>query len=126
MANTFAYRLKKSFQDCFIADKFMLTSFLLSFFLNFALWGFLFWRIRPQEEPLYLHYNIYFGIDLIGPWYQIYYIPLSGLAFILVNMLISLMLYRKEMVISYFLMAAAVLCQFFLALGAFSVIYINL
>ena len=126
MATNFTYRLKKTFQECLIADKFMLISFLISLFLNLALWAFLFWRIRPQEEPIYLHYNIYFGIDLIGPWYQIYLIPLSGLIFLLINLVISLIIYNKEKVISYFLMVTAIICQIFLALAAFSIIYINL
>ena len=126
MAKNFTYRLKNTFSECLIADKFMLITFIISLIANIALWGFLFWRIRPQVEPIYLHYNIYFGIDLIGPWYKIYLIPLSGLIFLIINLIISLLIYKKEKVISYFLMSTVIICQVFLALGAFSIIYINL
>lgn len=120
------YLLKNSLKDRLVNDKFMLVSFILTLLLNIILWGFLFWRVRPTEYPIYLHYNIYFGIDLIGAWYQIYIIPLSGLAVFLINFMISLIIYNKEKIISYFLMITALLSQLFLILSALFIIYLNL
>lgn len=126
MTNTLTLRLKKVIQERLIKNKFIFICFLLSFFINLLLWAFLFWRIKPQETLIYLQYNIYFGINLIGPWYKIYLIPLSGLLFFLINLAISIIIHNKEKMVAYFLMLTSVLCQVFLWIGAIFIVYLNL
>ena len=51
---------------------------------------------HPGGEPVFLHYNSIFGVDLVGAWWQIAYLP--ALAFIIgiVNGIISLNLFPRE------------------------------
>jgi len=87
---------------------------------------FVFWKIHPQEEPIYLHYNIYFGINLIGPYFEIYYLPLSGLVIFLVNFLLSAIIYNKEKIIVNFLFITNVLVQFSLWIATTLIILLNI
>src|SRR3989344_4976835 len=43
-----------------------------TFFLNIALWCFVAYFIRPGKIPIILHYNVYFGVDLVGAWWHAY------------------------------------------------------
>ena len=40
-------------------------------------------RIRPSETILPLHYNIFFGIDLVGYWWQFFLFPAASTALFL-------------------------------------------
>ncbi|MBI4426473.1 MAG: hypothetical protein HY567_02755 [Candidatus Kerfeldbacteria bacterium] len=53
--------------------------------LNLGQWVFTAWRVRPQPDPIPLHYTTTFGIDRIGPWYLAYLLPLSGTVMLLIN-----------------------------------------
>ena len=88
-------------------DKFILANLvgalLAVIFLTVAL-AVKFWTI---SEYIVLHYNIYFGISALGPRYQIFIIPLLGLAVILANFLFVFHFYLTNKLFSYFLAAAA-------------------
>jgi len=80
--------------------------------LQIGMWLLLVWKFLPiarQLEIVSLHYNIYFGIDLIGSWYGILTIPAVGLVFILVNSILILALFKREKFLSYFLAGCNVL-----------------
>ena len=98
---------------------------LISMLLNIGIWIVLYIYIKPSHDPIYLHYNIYFGIDLIGEWYRIYLIPLTGLVIILVNYLAGVIMYSSKRVLSYLLVIFAVPVNMFLALSAILIVYIN-
>jgi len=101
----------------FFKDKFIIIFFIITIIINFTLWVILSQKIKPNPEPIPLHYNIYFGIDLIGLWYKIYFIPGAGFLIIFINLLLSSIIYKREKIISYFLMIAASVAQIIL-LGA--------
>ncbi|MBU2236256.1 MAG: hypothetical protein ABIF80_01160 [Patescibacteria group bacterium] len=98
---------------------------LTSLLLNLGIWVILYIFIKPSHEPIYLHYNIYFGIDLIGEWYKIYLIPLTGLIVILVNYLAGVIMYSSKRVLSYLVVIFAIPVNLFLALSAILLAFIN-
>ncbi|MBU0612782.1 hypothetical protein KKB10_02075 [Patescibacteria group bacterium] len=98
---------------------------LISLLLNLGMWVILYIFIKPSPEPIYLHYNIYFGIDLIGEWYKIYLIPLTGLIVILVNYLAGVIMYSSKRVLSYLVVIFAIPVNLFLALSAILLAFIN-
>ena len=55
-----------------------------------------------QQQSIPLHYNVYFGVDLVGPWYKIFYIPVLGLILFVANTMFEILLYQREHVLSYF------------------------
>lgn len=70
-------------------QRFLYIAFFFSLLENLASLGLLIWKIPRSIEAVFLHYNIYFGIDLTGSWYQLLWLPGSGVAILLVNGLIA-------------------------------------
>lgn len=63
--------------------------FAIAFVLNLLLWAWLYFFIRPAGDNQVLHYNVYFGIDQLGPGIKLYLLPIFGLIVIGVNLLLS-------------------------------------
>ena len=93
--------------------------------LNILLWVLVIWKVRPQEEPLFLHYNIYFGIDLLGSWQQFYLMPASGTVILLLNSILAILLPQKEKIISHFLAAINIIAQIVLIVACILIILLN-
>lgn len=73
--------------------------FMSSLGLNAASWVIAIWASVPYfgtDEVVALHKTVYFGIDLVGPWYEMLYLPLLGLIFILANFSIFQYIWKKE------------------------------
>ena len=100
-------------------------NFFVSAILNLMTWIFLYWQIQPQVEPVVLRYNIYFGINLIGPWWQVFWWPLLGLIILIVNFILANWMLRNNRFLSYFLVYTATLCQILLAVVSFFAVLIN-
>ncbi len=84
---------------------------LLNALINLFLWIFLYWQLKPTPEPIPLHYNIYFGIDQLGPWWHLFKLPLSGLGIFLINSVLSFIIYKHERLLSYFLLFVSLIIQ---------------
>lgn len=76
---------------------------------------------------LILHYNIDFGIDLVGDSYKIFYIPLAGFFILLLNLIISSLFVRKEgsKILLHLLFSASIVVNTFLNLALFAIYLIN-
>lgn len=53
--------------------------------VNVFSWVLVFWKIPYTPDTVILHYNIYFGIDLSGPWWRVCVLPAFGVAAILIH-----------------------------------------
>lgn len=89
---------------------------------NLATWLVLYLRLTPAEFPIPLHYTIYFGIDYVDNWSQAYYLPLTGLIIIIINVIISIFIFPYGRVLSYLLLGSALLGQVILLIGALCLI----
>ena len=119
----------RSFTWLIFKDNFFRVTFLLAILLNFSIWSLIAFKFIPLVEvgqPIPLHYNIYFGIDFIGDWYKLLFIPLLGIFFIITNFILSDIVYLRDKVISYFLLGANVFTQLILLIGTYMIILINL
>lgn len=108
----------------FLKSRFFLISFFLSVLLNGCLWFLLYWRIKPAEEPITLHYNIYFGPDLIGEWTWVFAMPAVGAAIIVINVVLAAVL-DKSRILGHLAMGIAVLTQIFLLIAGAAVVLAN-
>lgn len=83
--------------------------------INAALWAASIFLARALGDGLaVLHYNVVFGIDLIGNSSQMYIMPLVALGIIVLNgVLASYFLYRRERVAVIILNFAALVCNFY-------------
>lgn len=97
----------------------------LSIALNLFSWGWLLWYIRPQQSPIFLHYNVLFGVDLTGFWYEVFFLPLAGLMIIIVNTILAWILYKKDRFAGYVLLWTAVFCQFLIAVVSGLLVFLN-
>jgi hypothetical protein len=80
-----------------------------------------------SSEVAVLHYNVDFGIDLIGPPARLYWLPALGLAVALLNLLIIALKHqsREFKLFARFLWSASVIFNFFLDIAIFAVYLAN-
>jgi hypothetical protein len=87
----------------------------------------LFIRRRLSGDFLILHYNIDFGVDLVGSPDKIFFYPLIGLVVAIVNIfLVSTSARRKEsQFITHLFFGSAVVFGIFLSLALLAIFLIN-
>jgi len=122
-------KVKNVLQDIiknkFWRDKFSMFVLLTNVFLNISIWIFLIFRLEPSEYPVPLHFNIYFGIDVIDKWSQAFLIPGIGLVVIFLNLILSYLVFSKEKFIAHFLLASSLFVQILLFLAGIGVVVIR-
>lgn len=114
------YSVKLYFRN--LANVVCLLSALL---LNIFSWLWLALQIRPQAEPIFLHYNILFGVDYMGEWWRVFYLPGAGLLLLLVNTFISWRLSGRDKFIAELINAATLFCQVFILIAALLLVFLN-
>jgi hypothetical protein len=97
----------------------------LTLAINIFMWLWLFLRIGPQTGPIFLHYNILFGVDMIGEWWRILYIPITALSIFIVNFILGWVFFNKDKFVAYILNFIALLCQVFLLVATFLLVFLN-
>ena len=97
----------------------------ISFILNLGIWAWLLWYIRPQDEQIFLHFNVLFGVDLTGAWYQVLTVPIIGLCVLLVNGMLGWYFFGKDKFIGYVLNAVTVISHVFLVIVAMLLVFLN-
>jgi hypothetical protein len=123
------YFLKKNFlrSVSFLFDFFHIRILIIILVgLNLLIWFLaLFVNYNVSQSLIVLHYNIDFGVDLIGEAKRLYIIPLLGLVIILINKILLMTLFKNEhfKFISYLLLLSALFVNFILLI-ALSIIYL--
>ena len=98
----------------------------LSFLANLANWIILKIFIQPVDFPIILHYNVYFGVDVLDDWKKAFLMPLIGIFLFVINTFLGLYFYNnKERIASYILSIANLMIQLCLIVASVSVILIN-
>ena len=86
----------------------------------------LFFFVRSGQSVVIMHYNVYFGVDLIGEWGQIFLIPSISILFVAINTLLAQWFYRyKERIVSYALLLASVLVSLGSVIACTGIAFIN-
>ncbi len=115
------YKVRVFFRDWWVNIPFILV---ILVFLS-QTW-FVLSNLEPTEDLYYLHYNVIFGVDLVGPWWRMLFLPVNGLLIILVNYVISFLLYDKYKFLSYLVSFITVLLEVLLLLGTMLTIRMNI
>jgi len=97
----------------------------VSLCMNVATWVWLLIEIRPQTDPVFLHYNILFGVDYVGEWWQVLYLPISGLVIIVVNAVMGWLLFGRDKFLARILNSISLFCQLFLLIATALLIFLN-
>lgn len=93
--------------------------------MNLLIWLWLFWNIRPQEDPIFLHYSVLSGVDLTGPWYHIFALPTVGLVIIVLNAALGWFFFESDKYMNHALQAASVCVHGFLLIAAWLLVFLN-
>ena len=109
----------------YLKHKVNLVFFALAVGINIVSFGWLAYYIKPQEEQIFLHYNALFGVDLIGPWYKIYYLPTAGLLIIVVNTILGWILFRRSKSIGYIAGGISVFLQIVILIASYLLVLLN-
>ena len=90
------------------------------------LWLYLIFNIRSEAGQIFLHYNIIFGVDLVGDWWKIYFIPLAGVMVILLNYFFSGLLYSVDKFLARLLSFWVLFFHLFLLVGVMLLVRLNI
>ena len=118
-------RSRKFFWHGYWTDPSIFFSLVLAILANAGIWAALLLTVQKSDQPIILHYNIYFGVDAGGDWRNVYLMPAFSLALLLANLILSRFFYYKERMASYIFAAIALLVQLLMAVGVTSIILIN-
>ncbi|MCK9379213.1 MAG: hypothetical protein M0P97_03690 [Candidatus Moranbacteria bacterium] len=122
----FFEKFKSFFDRDFFKNPIVFFLLLAILILNLASFIILTIFIEKSSSPVILHYNVYFGVDLIGDWWQIYIMPAMGLFFALVNLFLALYFYgQKERIASYCLMLASFIIEAGILISSILIALIN-
>lgn len=83
--------------------------------------------VNPQQSSVILHYNVYFGVDVIGDRIQIFLLPSIATLFFVMNIFLAKWLYdsRKERIAGYVLLLTSIMIGLGLVLAVSSIAMIN-
>ncbi len=123
----FFSRIKVALKNLF-SYLFIKVYFIIAYAINLFLWvAVYFCYSRFNQDIVIFHYNIDFGIDLIGNKNYLFFIPISSLLFIIINQIIlSKFLSNNDFKFwSHFLLSFLLLFNIFLIFILFTIYYIN-
>ena len=101
--------------------------FLISALLiNSIIWTLILIKIRAEAKPIPLHFNAYYGIELVGNGFLFLELPAIGLAILLLNAYLASKVYKVDKLLVRILLVGGLVVQAILLLAAINVIiYIN-
>ena len=92
-------------------------------FTSFVLLGYF---VRPTENILVLHYNVYFGVDIQGIWWQLYILPIAGILFFLGHLFFAHRFYQKyDRIAAYLMLFSSGLLNIGIIIASVSIALIN-
>lgn len=118
-------KAKSFFWHGYWTDPVIFFSLVLAILANAGIWAALRFAVQATDQPIILHYNIYFGVDSIGDWRNVFIMPAIALLVFLVNLILSRFFYYKERLASHLFAGMGLLAQLLMAVGVVSVIIIN-
>ncbi len=95
------------------------------YLINAFSWGLILWKLPFTTDTVYLHYNVYFGIDLTGSWYGVLWIPGSGAVIAVVNTIAVFVLKQLPSIVKYIILGATAVMQCALLLASVLIVLLN-
>ncbi len=122
-------RLFKLFYEFMKKEPLYPWAFFVSFLLFAACLALPIWRIVPLSNAtpfIPLHYNVYFGVDRFGPWYEIFALPALGLLFFLLNVALQMHFFRSEKLLTRFLAISTIFIELIFVISMVLIILLNI
>jgi len=109
----------------YLENRFVLVSLCIAIFLNIVLWIVVFSKFGLSRDTIPLHFNVVYGIDLVGNSMRLYQLPAAGLLVFCVNLFLGKILFGFNKLFAYFLVVAAVAVQLLLFAAIFPLVALN-
>lgn len=106
----------------YIRDPWILFPLVGTGLIQAFIWWYVLSHIHPSSDPIFLHYTILFGVDLIGNWQQVLIPPSIGLGLGVFNYLFSFGIYGSSRLVARLMSFATVFIQLFLAMGVVMIV----
>ncbi|MFH1232538.1 MAG: hypothetical protein ABIE46_03730 [Patescibacteria group bacterium] len=123
------YFTRKNLADtCWhLLDSFYIRVYLIiALLLNILNWVFVYYICSIVSQNLViLHYNVNFGVNLIGDISKIYTIPIIGLFFILLNLLLIINIYKENKFVIHLLLISSIVVNLTLLMSTTALYLIN-
>ena len=117
---------KSFFSQEFFHSALVQWVFIGALLLNIINWGLIAFFIRPVDFSIILHYNVYFGVDVIGSWWQVYFLPFIGLIILNLNTLLAYLFYQqRERMVAHLLMLTTFIVQIVITIAVAGILLIN-
>lgn len=110
----------------FYRDRLVFWLLNFSILAIFATWGLLSWKQVNTSELAVLHYNIYYGIDILAHSRWLYLIPLFVLVISILDFLIAIFLWTKNRLLSYFLLTTILIINIIVLVYLYNIINYNI
>ncbi len=82
--------------------------------------------IRPTENPIVLHYNVYFGVDLLGAWWQVYALPAAAAIALFGHLFLARgFYYRTERIAAYLLLLGSGMFSAGVLIASSAIAFVN-
>ena len=119
--------IKLFFGEEYFKSRIVGVLFFACFLVNIIDWLALVIFLKPPAGTVViLHYNVYFGSDMIGEARRAYFLPLLGLIVLAINLPLSIYFYKlKERIATYVFLITALSVQLSLLISIISVIIVN-
>lgn len=126
--NSFYLSREKLVQAVFylVSFSFVRIYLIFLFVLNILNWLLVFYvNNNVSQNLVVLHYNVNLGVNLIGEAKEIYIIPFLGLAFIIINFILLLNIFRKNKFLIHLILGFSLLINLFLIAGTLAIYLVN-
>lgn len=70
-------------------------------------------RVRPTDYPVPIHYSSLKSFDMLGPWYDRYWLGVFGLAVTVVNAWLAMASFQRSRIASFFFLAGSIVAAIF-------------
>lgn len=98
---------------------------IVSFCVHALAWALLLWKIPRTDETIFLHYNIYYGIDLVGTWKDALWLPGTGSVIWIVNILLAYRYFKTDHFIAMLTAVMTVLFETMVLVAIFLIVLLN-
>lgn len=91
--------------------------------VSFAILGYF---IRPTDGLLVLHYNVYFGVDIQGIWWQVFILPIASTLFLSGHLFLARHFYgTSERIAAYLMLFGSCLMSIGVLIASTGIVFIN-
>ena len=109
----------------FTKDRYILSFFCCALGLQILEWWYALFQIHPIAGETILHYTSIFGVDLIGPWWRVMLLPISGLCVLIINTVFGLFFYNHERLLARLILFGTAVLQIAVLVSLWSIAGLN-